>query len=68
MFDSTEQRISDHAKAIRDNGWLFELELEMTRRSLGQEDVESDGMENVTRSTDMDQNVVDEVDRGLENG
>ena len=28
MFESTEQRVSDQARAIRKNGWLSELELE----------------------------------------
>ena len=68
MFDSTEQKISDQARAIRKNGWLSELELEMIRRRIEQEGEESHGMENVTRSADMDQNVVGEVEGGLENG
>ena len=68
MFDSTEQRISDQARAIRRNGWLSELELEMVRRRIEQEGEESHGMENVTRSADLNQNVVDEVDGVLENG
>ena len=29
MFESTEQRVSDQARAIRKNGWLSELELEL---------------------------------------
>ena len=40
----------------------------MIRRRIEQEDEESHGMENVTRRADMDQNVVDEVYRDLENG
>ena len=48
MFDSTEQRISDQARAIRKNGWLSELEREMIRRRIEQEGEESHGMENVT--------------------
>ena len=28
MFESTEQRVCDQARAIRKNGWLSELELE----------------------------------------
>ena len=68
MFDSTEQRISDQARAIRKNGWLSELELEMTRRRIEQEGEESHEMENDARSADMDQNVADNVEGGLENG
>ena len=37
MFDSTEQRISDQARAIRKNGWLSELELEMIKRKIEDE-------------------------------
>ena len=50
------------------NGWLSKLELEVIRRRIAQQDEESPGMENVQRSTDMDQNVIDEVDGGLKNG
>ena len=68
MFDSTEQRIADQARAMRKNGWLSELELQMIRRRIEKEDEESRWMENTTRSGGMDQNVVDEVGGGLENG
>ena len=34
MFESTEQRICDQARAIRKNGWLLELELEMIKRGI----------------------------------
>ena len=37
MFDSTEQRISDQARAVRKNGWLSELELEMIKRKIEDE-------------------------------
>ena len=40
----------------------------MIRRRIEQEGEESHGMENVTRSADIDQNVVGEVEGGLENG
>ena len=65
MFDSTEQRISDQARAIKKNGWLSELELEMIRRRIEQEGEESHEMENDARSADMDQNVADNVEGGL---
>ena len=34
MFESTEQRIYDQARTIRQNGWLSELELETIRRTI----------------------------------
>ena len=34
MFESTEQRVSDQARAIRKNGWLSELELEAIKRQI----------------------------------
>ena len=32
MFESTEQRVCDQARARRKNGWLSELELEAIKR------------------------------------
>ena len=32
MFESTEQRVCDQARAIRKNGWLSKLELEAIKR------------------------------------
>ena len=37
VFESTEQRMCDQASAIRKNGWLTELELEMIRRTINDE-------------------------------
>ena len=37
MFESTEQRICDQARAIRKNGWLSPLELEAITRQLEDE-------------------------------
>ena len=34
MFESTEQRVCDHARAIRKNDWLSELELEAIKRQV----------------------------------
>ena len=34
MFDTTEQRLCDQARAIRKNGWLSELELEKIQRMI----------------------------------
>ena len=43
MFDSTERRICDQARAIRKNGWLSELELEMLKRKIEDEEQNEDG-------------------------
>ena len=32
MFESTEQSVSDQARAVRKNGWLSQLELETIQR------------------------------------
>ena len=37
MFESTEQRVCDQARAIRKIGWLTELDLEMIRRKINDE-------------------------------
>lgn len=37
MFESTEQRVCDQARAVRKNGWLSELELEEIRRKIEHE-------------------------------
>ena len=37
MFESTEQRVCDQARAIRKNGWLSELELEAIKRQVEDE-------------------------------
>ena len=34
IFESTEQRVCDQARPIRNNGWLSELELEATKRQV----------------------------------
>lgn len=67
MFESTVQRISDQARAIRRNGWLSELELEAIRRNIEQEGEEGHEMENVTWAVDMGHDEVGVVDGGLVN-
>ena len=37
MFESTEQRVCDQARAIRKSGWLSELELEAIKRHIEDE-------------------------------
>ena len=38
VFESTEQRICDHARAIKKNGWLSDLEMEAIRRDIEMEE------------------------------
>ena len=52
MFESTEQRVCDQAMAIRKNGWLSELELEMIRRKI---ENESQVVINVMDGVNVDQ-------------
>ncbi|XP_063591307.1 uncharacterized protein LOC134768408 [Penaeus indicus] len=70
-FESTEQRISDQARAIRKNGWLSELVFEVIKRSVIEEeereannDVE-DGREQVDNENlmdvDVEENMVNDV-------
>ena len=49
LFESTEQRICDQARAIRKNGWLSELEIEVIKRKINQEET---GDTNVQRLED----------------
>ena len=37
LFESTEQRVCDQARAIRKNGWLSQLELETIKRQVEDE-------------------------------
>ena len=69
MFEATEQRVCDQARAIRKNGWLSDLELEMIKRSIKEEEegtveVSGDG-ESVIDDEVNEMNVPDEreVDR-----
>ena len=41
LFESTEQRICDQARAIRKNGWLTEVELETIRRRASKDCIEA---------------------------
>ena len=37
LFESTEQRVCDQARAIRKNGWLSQLELDAIKRQVEDE-------------------------------
>ena len=38
LFEATEQRLCDQLRAIRKNGWLSELEIDVIKRKISQED------------------------------
>ena len=56
LFESTEQRICDQARAIRKNGWLSELEIEVIKRKISHEDIEDVNDEGIGDAT-TDENV-----------
>ena len=68
MFNSTEQRVCDQARAIRKNGWLSELELESIRRNIESEvEVDIENLEGDALSISNvveDNNVEDMEHRG----
>ena len=72
MFESTEQRICDQARAIRKNGWLSPLELEAITRQLEDEfqvefgenaatEVETVENEDMAENEDMVENETESV-------
>ena len=67
MFDSTEQRICDQARAIRKNGWLSELELEMIKRKIENEAENEDGNLNDGAQSDIANEETEEVRNDQEN-
>ena len=56
LFEATEQRICDQARAIRKNGWLSELEIEMIKRKISQENAEDVGDSNTDERMESDGN------------
>ena len=72
MFESTEQRVCDQARAIRKNGWLSQLELETIKRQVEDEfqgdfgedaATEVETVENVdtTENEDITENEIESV-------
>ena len=72
MFESTEQRVCDQARAIRKNGWLSQLELETIKRQVEDEfrgefsedaatEVETVENEDTAENEDMVENEVESV-------
>ena len=61
LFESTEQRICDQARAIRKNGWLSELEIEVIKRKINQEetgDTNVQGLGDATTDENMENDEV----------
>ena len=61
LFESTEQRICDQARAIRKNGWLSELEIEVIKRKINQEetgDTNVQGLGDATADENMENDEV----------
>ena len=72
LFESTEQRVCDQARAIRKNGWLSQLELETIKRQVEDEfqgdfgedaATEVETVENVdtTENEDITENEIESV-------
>ena len=49
MFESTEQRVCDQARAIRKNGWLSQLELETIKKQVEDEFQGESGEDTATK-------------------
>ena len=78
LFESTEQRVCDQARAIRKNGWLSQLELETIKRQVEDEfqgefgedaatEVETVENEDTAENEDMVENKVESVAEEIAN-
>ena len=78
MFESTEQRVCDQARAIRKNGWLSQLELETIKRQVEDEfqgefgenaatEVETVEDEDTADNDDMVENEIESVAKEIVN-
>ena len=77
VFEITEKRLCDQAKAIRKNGWLSDLELENIRRMIEAEseivnesieDVEENQTERgIVRTSERNEQIVDDSDETKNN-
>ena len=75
VFEITEQRLCDQARAIRKNGWLFDLELENIRRMIEAEsevlnesieDVEENQTErDIVRTSQINEEIGDDSDETI---
>ena len=65
MFKSTAQRVCDQARAIRKNGWLSELELEMIKRKIDDEaQNENSSQENGSQIEIVNEEMMISLDQG----
>ena len=77
VFEITEQRLCDQARAIRKNGWLSDLELENIRRMIEAEsevlnesieDVEENQTErDIVRTSQINEEIGDDSDETINN-
>ena len=77
VFEITEQRLCDQARAIRKNGWLSDLELENIQRMIEAEseivnesieDVEENQTErNIVRTSERNEQIGDDSDETINN-
>ena len=77
VFEITEQRLCDQARAIRKNGWLSDLELENIRRMIEAEseivnesieDVEENQTErDIVRTSERNEQIGDDSDETINN-
>ena len=59
LFEATEQRLRDQLRAIRKNGWLSELEIDVIKRKISQEDTDDVNVQGRGDAT-TDKNVEDD--------
>ena len=68
LFKSTEQRICDQARAIRKSGWLSELEIEVIKGKINQEetgDIKVQGLTDVTTDENMEDDEIQQEEGEL---
>ena len=68
LFESTEQRICDQTRAIHKKGWLSELEIEVIKRKINQEetgDSNIQGLGDATTNENMENDEIEQEERGI---
>ena len=61
VFEATEQRLADQARAIKVNNWLSDLEIEEIARNIEKENIVDENSNNL-QTQEETQEVVDPVD------
>ena len=67
LFESTEQRVCDQARAIRKNGWLSQLELEAIKRQVEDEFQDEFGKDDPTEVETVENEDMAEDEAMVEN-